>query len=277
MPGAKHESALACTLFGLYKPLVDGIDQRIGRAEIGVQHIVPPSRRFTGLQIAVNVRTAKAVNGLFGVTNQQQSALRAVVGRAVNLVKQAVLQRRCVLKLVNQCHRVLGQNAGTQRRAVVSCKSHIQPLQHVSKTKSARLALDPQQALLHMGRSMQAQLAGKAGHGGQLHQQLGQLLRFDGQIDRCIALACLVQPCGNQALGTGFQGGFQIQIWRSSPLAQGLQPALVKSGPQLGAVPRAFVVGQLAIQPVFELLGFLHPACTELLKLVFLLLQRLTD
>ena len=192
---------------------------------------MPPSRRFTGLQIAVNVRAAKAVDGLLGVANQQQCALRTVIGRAVNLVKQAVLQRRCVLKLVNQRHRVLGQNAGAQRSAVIACQCHIQPLQHVSKTKSARLAFEPQHALLHMGRRMQAQLAGKAGHDSQLHQQLGQLLRFDGQIDRCIALACLVQPCGNQALGTGFQGGFQIQIWRSSPLAQGLQPALVISGP----------------------------------------------
>ena len=93
IPLSKHESALACTLFGLRKPLVDSVDQRMGGAKVGVQHIVPPGRRFAGLQIAVNVGAAKAVDGLLGVTNQQQCAFLAVVGRAINLVKQAILQR----------------------------------------------------------------------------------------------------------------------------------------------------------------------------------------
>jgi hypothetical protein len=67
------------------------------------------------------------------------------------------LQRRGVLELVNQRHRVLGQDAGLQRGAVVAGQGRIQALQHIGKAESAGLALEPQQALLHMDGRMQAQ------------------------------------------------------------------------------------------------------------------------
>ena len=130
------------------------------------------------MQIAVNISAAKTVDRLLGITNQQQSAFFGVISRAVNLVKQAVLQRRGILKFINQRDGVLGQNAGAQGRAVVPGQRHIQALQHVGKTKGSGLAFKPLQPLLHLSRSVQTQLAGKAGQSGQRLQNIRQLLRL---------------------------------------------------------------------------------------------------
>lgn len=57
-----------------------------------------PVRILSGLQIGVNVRTAKAVNRLFGVANEKQRA--ALLDK--NLAENFVLQRVGILKFVNQ-------------------------------------------------------------------------------------------------------------------------------------------------------------------------------
>ena len=70
---------------------------------------------------------------------------------------------------------------------------------------------------------------------------------------------------------------FQRQIRRRGPVAQRLEPALVIGLAQLEPVPGALVVGQLAVQPVLQALGFVGPAFAQGLQLRFLLLQRGID
>ena len=90
---AKAESASTCTRFGLGKAVVDGIDQCLCRAVVGAQHIVAPRSGAARGQVAVNVGTTKAVDGLLGIANQQQRGVEVVVCGAIELLKQAVLQR----------------------------------------------------------------------------------------------------------------------------------------------------------------------------------------
>ena len=174
--GGKLEGATGLPLLrwprlGLQKTVVDGLHQRMGRAVIDRQRIVPPCGGTARLQVAVNVRATKTVNGLFGVANQQQSALGVVVWCAVNLVKDAVLEGRGVLELVNQRHRVLGSNAIAQALAAGAVQRGVQALKHVGKTERALLLLELAQALRHAG-------GGVATGGGA---GLGQVLQGDLQ------------------------------------------------------------------------------------------------
>ena len=116
-----------------------------------------PGRGAARLQVAVNVGAAKAVNRLLGVANEQQRAAARVVRHLVNLVKDLVLQRRCVLKLVNQRHRVLLQHAFAQALAVFAVQGGVQALQQVGKAKATALALARLQARAHPACGVQAQ------------------------------------------------------------------------------------------------------------------------
>ena len=235
---AEHEGAFSIPRFGLHKPLVDGIDQRLCRAEVGVQHIVAAFGRRAGLQVAVNVRTAKTIDGLLGVANQQQSAFRAVACRLINLVKQAVLQRRGVLKLVNQRHRILRQNAGAQGRTVIARQRGIQPLQHVGKAKGTGLALEPQQALLHMDSGMQAQRHARGRQGIQCLQQLRQLRKFGGQQQvHGRALEGLGHAFGAQALAGGIAQLQRLVQRVLCPRGNAGEPVCVVARLQLALVP----------------------------------------
>ena len=195
--------------------------------------------RLPGLQVAVDIRTTKAVDGLLGVADQQQCAVRAVVCRAVDLVEQPVLQRRGVLELVNQRHRVLGQDAGLQRGAVVASQSRIQALQHIGKTESAGLALEPQQALLHVDCRMQAQRHFDGRQLGQRFQQLLQLGKFSGQQQvHGRALEGLCHPLGAEALASGVAELQRLVQRVLRPNGQRRKPACVVASLQLSLVPQ---------------------------------------
>ena len=155
LPVAKGTAGLAA--FGLGKAVVDRVHQRAGGAEIGLQRIVPPGGGPARLQVAGNVGAAKAINRLLGVANQQQGAGRVVLRHAVNLVKDLVLQRRGVLKLVNQRHRVLLHQALAQALGVGALQGCVQARQQVGKAKVAAQALALQHPRAHPGRRVQAQ------------------------------------------------------------------------------------------------------------------------
>ena len=77
-------------------------------AVVGGKRVAVP-RVSGGLQVGVNIRTAKAVNRLFGVADEKQ---RAVLGNE-NLLEDFILQRVGVLEFVNQCgFPVFGNGAG---------------------------------------------------------------------------------------------------------------------------------------------------------------------
>ena len=64
---------------------------------------------------------------------------------------------------------------------------------------------------------------------------------------------------------------------RSRPFAQGLEPFLVVNRFELDAIPCAFIVGKLAVEPVFQALGFVLPALGQSLQSLRHLLALTTD
>lgn len=128
-----------------------------------------------------------------------------VVGRgAVDLVEQAVLQRRGVLEFIDQRHRVLGQDALTQHGTVVAGQGRVQALQHVGKAEAAGLALEVSQPLRHARGRMQAHGHADGRQLLQLHQQrlqLGQLQRHEHIAGR--SLEGLGQAFGAEAVARG--------------------------------------------------------------------------
>ena len=90
---AVHKGAFSARAIGMGKPVVHHADQGLCGAEIGLQHVVPPGCGPSCLHVAVDVSTAKSINGLLGVTNQQQSTLFVVALGLIDLIKDLVLQR----------------------------------------------------------------------------------------------------------------------------------------------------------------------------------------
>ena len=133
------------------KPAVDHIDHGLGRPVIGAQHMVAACGGLACGQIAEDVGPAKAIDRLLGVADQEQRRVLPVLRGAVNAVKDAELQRRCVLKLVDHRHRKLLAQPLRQTLARVGIgQRHIQALQHVGKAKQAAAALELGHALQHM-------------------------------------------------------------------------------------------------------------------------------
>ena len=84
-------------MFFLFEQGADAVDQ-LGMTAVVDGEGVMPVRILRGLQIGVNVRTAKAVNRLFGVANEKQRA--ALFDK--NLAENFILQRVGILEFVNQ-------------------------------------------------------------------------------------------------------------------------------------------------------------------------------
>ena len=84
-------------VFFLFEQSADAVNQ-LGMAAVVDGEGVMPVRILRGLQIGVNVRTAKAVNRLLGVADEKQRA--ALFDK--NLAENFVLQRVGILKFVNQ-------------------------------------------------------------------------------------------------------------------------------------------------------------------------------
>ena len=264
-PLAVHESTGSARGLGLLKPMVDHLDQRSGRTEIGLQNIMPPGRGLASLQIALNVGPAETINGLLGVTNQQQCAVAVVGLGLVDAVKDLVLQRRGVLKLVDQGHRMLRQDAGPQTLPVGAAQGRVQPAQHVRKAKAATLPLEQQQPLSNPRCRMQPggyrQLRQgvdgdlQAGQGGELRRQIQR---------RGSSRACCLQALGREPLPACAELGFVTGAGALGPGLEGIKPGGVEARPKTFAVPVFLVVGNLRIQPIPHGLCALGPAGFEL-------------
>ena len=198
---AEQEGARARACLGTPEPVVHGRHQRRGGAVVGAQHVMPPGGGAACGEVAVDVGAAEAVDRLLGVANEQQRRLRGVVGRAVEPVEDAVLQRRGVLEFVDQRHRGLRHHAFAQALAVRPGQRLVQPLQHVGKAEGASLALELGDALLHARRRVQAQRHGGVGQRLLRGLQRGQRFKVRGQRDwRRAVLARLVQAVRTQAV-----------------------------------------------------------------------------
>ena len=263
---AVHERAFAARRVGVGKPVVDHADQGLGRAEIGLQHVMASRGGPARLHVAVDVGTAESINRLLGVPDQQQRTVPVVGPCLVNLVKDPVLQRRGVLELVNQDDRVLRQDALTQARAVYPPQRGVEAVQHVRKTEAAALALELEPPLRHLGRGMQPN-----GHAdfGQLVDgflENGKLGKFRRQCNRrSIGFAGRQQTRRDKSFPAGLQVGF-IRLYQAiGPVPEGAQPTAVIPGAQPAPVPSIVLPGSLRVQPVLHGLGAHGPALLELI------------
>ena len=146
----KAKRRLGPIRFGVVEHRVDRADQRLGRAEVGAQRVMPPRRGAPRLQVGVDVGAAKAVNGLLGVANQEQAAgvvwltgcisIQAYrqflfAADAIHRIEHGPLDGVGVLKLVDHGHRELAADALGQHRAVARREGRVQAAQHVVKAQ----------------------------------------------------------------------------------------------------------------------------------------------
>ena len=266
LPGAAPEQKGAAPRpqLGLRKAVVDRVHQRLRGAVVGAQHIVAPGSGPARCQVAVDVGAAKTVDRLLGVANQEQRGVCGVVGRAVQPVKDAVLQRRGVLEFVHQRHRVLRGHARAQAFALRPGQGAVQARQHVGKTKAAAVRLELCHARLHLRCRMQAQRLGRLRQGAQRRQQVRQRLEVCGQRDRRRAgLARFQQAVGAQAV-LGRRGEFKgVQSRALCPGAHLPKPLGVMGRLEFGAVPVAHLGRGLGVQPLLHGLCPVGPAHLE--------------
>ena len=241
------------------KQMVDGRHHGGAGSVVGTQHMVAPGGGTARLEVALDVGPAKGVDGLLGVTNQQQGQRRVVGLHAVQAVEQAHLQGRGVLKFVDQRSRVSGDDALTQPLAAVRVvERRVQALGQIGKAKLAALRLELRQPGLHVVQRVGAGHRAQSGHGGQVGIQLGHVLQGLGhgcgeaerrlvglaglrQAIRCEAVAgrfCHVRcVCPGLALG---------------PIDQVLRPTHHIAGGKLAAIPSGFVGRGLISHPLGE-------------------------
>ena len=213
------------------EPAVDHIDHRLGGSEIGAQHMVAASGGEACGQVAVDVGTAKTVDRLLGVPDQQQRCVLPVLGCAVDAVKNAELQRRGVLKLIDHRHRKLLAQSLRQALARLGVgQRHIEALQHVGKTEQPAAPLELGHALQHMRAGVQAGGLCGVGQGRQSGLQIGEGLRLRRQLNGITFFATLQQAMGCQTIPACTHCIFQcLRI----PTA--LRPAFECIHPLLGA------------------------------------------
>ena len=162
---AKAECASTAAGVGAFKAVVDGLHQRVGGAAVDGERVVAPSGGAFGAQIAVDVGPAKSVNGLFGVTNEQQRLLvrSAFAVGAVDGLKNGVLLGRCVLELIDHGHRKLLHDGAAQTFGLWAVQSGVQACLQVGKTDVPAPAFEGLQAGVHPGSGVQAHpAAGRA-------------------------------------------------------------------------------------------------------------------
>ena len=250
-----------------FKPAVDRIDHRLGGAEIGAQHMVAARGGAARGQVAVDVRPPKTVNRLFGVTDQQQRRVQIVICRAVDKVKDAELQGRGVLELVDERHRKLLTQALRQALARFRVgQRRVQALEHVGKAKQAAAALELGHALQHMAASVQTGLLLRIGQGLQVGLQLGIGLAFGRQRDRVFAgFAAGQQALGGEAFPASFHGALQsMRIDRAlRPGFEHAQPVGAFFDTQFLTIPAVIFGGQLGLDPAEQVVGLVHPPQLE--------------
>ena len=250
--------------------MVDGGHQRGRRAVVGGQQVVPAGGGLAHAEVAVDVGAAKAVNRLLGVADQQQRGGGVVVGDAVEPVEDARLQRRGVLKLIDQRHRVLGQDTPAQPVGCLAvdagvglgAQRAVQPGQQVGKAKRAGLLLEHGQALGDLRCRMQAQRAGQRRQLADGRHELGKSLEIIRQRDAGAGFQCRHHAVRGEA---GF-ALFQIRpgrVVRLGPGRQTAQPDAVVARRQLFFVERARFGGQCVVQPTLHGQRALRPAGFE--------------
>ena len=230
-----------------------------------------------GREVAVDVGTAKTVDRLLGVTDQQQCSVLPVLGCAVDAVKDAKLQRRSVLELVDECHgKLLAQSLGQSLTRFGVGQGHIQALQHVGKPKLATAALELGHALQHMGTGVQTGGLRGFGQGLKPGQELRIGLAFGRQINHIALLATFQQAFGREAVPAFahrvFQR-FQIAI-ALSPQLERIEPLLTATQLQQRAVPAMLFGRQLRLNPTHQEVSLLDPTLLEGRELRFALGQR---
>ena len=155
-----------------------------GRAVVGAQGVVAPGGVLGGLQVAADIGTPEAVDGLLWITDQQQRRVDGAVLEPVDAAEDAVLHRVGVLELVHQGHRELAAQPGCQGLAPLPLEGLVEAGQQVVEAEPPGVPLGGLEAALDPAggvgqqRLLQGVLQGLApvqgGEGGvQLRRQRG--------------------------------------------------------------------------------------------------------
>ena len=139
-------------------------------------------------QVGVDVGTAKGVDRLFGIADQEQAGVRVIVFDAVNALEDAVLNRVGVLEFVDQRDRELLADQRCQTLAALRLQRGIQTQQHVVESHFCTATLlffeactDPLGSVLQnsgIGRRQCVEARFECGHGVQPRMTRG--LAFPG-------------------------------------------------------------------------------------------------
>src|SRR5690606_19555962 len=117
--GAEHECSPWKSIIGLAEYLIHGLDHGRNRAEIRVEGVMSPSGGSASLQIGKDIGIAEGIDGLLRITDQKYTGGHGVafvdsrvdvLAYAVNLLKDTVLHRVGILKLIDHRHRKLRAN-----------------------------------------------------------------------------------------------------------------------------------------------------------------------
>ncbi|MNE34206.1 hypothetical protein D3C80_1279190 [compost metagenome] len=86
----------------------------------------------TRLHVGENIRAAKRINRLFGVTNQEQRGIRLLTP---DTPENTILLWVGILEFINHRHRESGANRSSQRLTVFAAQCCIQSAQHIVETE----------------------------------------------------------------------------------------------------------------------------------------------
>ncbi len=199
---------------------------------------MPPLRGLPRAQIAGDVRAAKGVDRLLGIADEQHGALRSLRrGDAVEAIKHAELQRRGVLKFVDQRNGILLQNSRPQPLALRPGQRRIEALELVVKTELAAGRLERPQPDIDLRRRIGLQFGNEVRQIGQCRAQRLDLVERGWRLH----LPALV-AAGAQAVGRELGPSFIVEL---GLLLRGLiQPGLQRVKPAANALKTIFALAQ---------------------------------
>ena len=127
----------AASLFsglGAFEYVIDRCHHAVAGAEVGAERMQAAGGGLTCAQVGIDVGTAKGIDRLLGVADQEQAGVRVIVFDAVNALEDAVLNRVGILEFVDQRDRELLADQRRQTLAAFRLQGGIQTLQHVVET-----------------------------------------------------------------------------------------------------------------------------------------------
>ena len=196
---------------------------------------MPPLRGLPRVQIAGDIRAAKSVDRLLGIADEQHGAVRGLRrGDAVEAIKHAELQRRGVLKFVDERNGILLQYARAQPLALRPGQRRMETFELVVKTELAAGRLERPQPGIHLHRGVGLQFGNELGQIGQRRAQRIDLVEHRWRLHLLALVAASAQAFGRELgpsliveIGLLLRGVIQPGLQRIKPAANAFQTIFI--------------------------------------------------